>query len=177
MLARRHGGGGAARHATRHHGNHSATAGLPCALATPSYAGHFSVLAQWFLTLEANVVDVEACSLLVVTSSEAEVHKLRKLLRESYGSRLPRVMRQLTIVDFHSALRRLSPATTKALSPTKDGAPRDARLAWSRGAPLTPAVCPSLTPQSDATAGSTSAPKSLSPRDGRMRCSTLSRSS
>ncbi|KAL1519777.1 hypothetical protein AB1Y20_023285 [Prymnesium parvum] len=108
-----------ARHALRHNRT-QASIHLSCAVATPSYAVHFPLLAQWFLTIEENVVDADACALLVVTSSEAEATKLRKLLRESYAARLPRVMQQLSIVDFHSALRHLSPATSKPVPPTKD---------------------------------------------------------
>lgn len=99
-----------------------AEAGLSCAVATPSYAGHFSLLAQWLMSIETNVIDAQACSILVVTSSLNETLRLQATLREGYANRLPRVMKQLSHVDFPSALPRLSPSTSKPLAPTKDGA-------------------------------------------------------
>ena len=66
-----------------------------CTVATVSYAGHFAVLAQWFLSFEVNVADVGACDLLVVTSNVAESLQLQRLLDDGFAERLPRVMRQL----------------------------------------------------------------------------------
>ena len=101
---------------------YNATAGAPsCALAIVSYSAHFRVLLQFFLSYAVNVVDPAACHLLVMVSTPAETTDLSRLLSTSHNAaRLADIRPSLRIIDFPSALKRLSPLATTALPQAKN---------------------------------------------------------
>ena len=112
-----HNGGG-----HHHHRHNSTTTSPPCVLATVSYSGHFRVLLQFYLSYAANVLDPQACGLLALVSTDAEVTSLSTLLYSAeYAAQLGGpVLRRLTIVALPAALEALSPGTTTALPSAKN---------------------------------------------------------
>lgn len=92
-----------------------------CVLAVVSFAGHFRVLAQFFLSYALNVIDPQACSLLVMVSTREEASSLSTMLHSTeYGPRLAVLLQQLTVVDLPSALVQLSPRTATTLPTAKN---------------------------------------------------------
>ena len=87
---------------------------MAIALAIATFAGHFRVLLQFFLSYAANVADPTACRLLVITSSPNETAALWSLFR-AHEAGLPRnqqrfkvsVLPMLTVVDLPHAVLRL----------------------------------------------------------------------
>ena len=92
-----------------------------CTLAFTSYAGHFRVLLQFFLSYVLHVHDAHACNLLVLTSSSSEVASLNGLLHSpEHAPRLASLFPLLHVLDFPTVLERLSPGTITALPLAKN---------------------------------------------------------
>lgn len=93
----------------------------PCTIAIATYAAHFRVLLQFFLSYSVNILDVAACGLLVLVSSASEASSLTSLLNsQQYAAQLAPVQPLLHIVDFPTVLAKLSPGTSTALPPAKN---------------------------------------------------------
>lgn len=92
-----------------------------CAIATVSYSGHFRVLLQFYLSYAMRVTDPAACHLFVLVSTAAEAAALSALLRSpTYESQLSPILKKISMIDFPTALTRLSPNTTTSLPSMKN---------------------------------------------------------